>query len=133
MYRFRDEYENIWNAFRTFTGLPGRIDFPLTPSQRAWPRVDLFLGGDHALVRAAVPGLAPEDVSVEVEGDLVTLTCARPAEGEREERLRGTRKLRLPFRADADRAKATLRRGVFELRLEQLQSDKPAQITVKAD
>ena len=134
MYWFHDDFENIWRAIETLSGGQRRIDLLHATKHRAWPRVDLFVRDDRAVVRAAVPGLSSGDVSVAVEGNLVTLTCARASEdGESEERVRRTRKLRLPFRVDPERAEASLRRGVFELRLERLQSDKPVQITVKAE
>jgi len=134
MYWFHHDFENFWRALDNLSGGGRRIDLLHPTQNRAWPRVDLFVKDDRAVVRATVPGLSSEDVSVEVAGNLVTLTCARAAEGGAgEERTRDTRKLRLPFRADPERAEASLRRGVFELRLERLQSDKPLQITVTTD
>src|SRR3954447_13383424 len=50
---------------------------------RRWvPAMDLVEAEDHFVLRADLPGLGPDDVNVEVEDNVLTLSGARRAEQE---------------------------------------------------
>lgn len=106
----------------------------------AWPRSSLRDLGDALLIRAEVPGLSEQDLQVSVTGDSVTLTGERKDDSpkgysvHRKERAAFTfrRSFFLPVRVDTERAEATIKYGVLELRLPKVAEAQPKQITIKA-
>ena len=93
----------------------------------AWaPQIETFRRGDKLVVRADLPGLKREDVNVEVDNDVLTITGERRDEHEedrdgyyRTERSYGSfyRALRLPEGVNADQLDAQFRDGVLEVTL----------------
>jgi HSP20 family protein len=96
-------------------------------SMTAWvPKIDVFQQGNELVVRADLPGLDPEDVTVDISDDAVTIAGERRQEREEEhggvyriERSYGAfhRVVPLPDGAITDRANATFRDGVLEIRM----------------
>jgi HSP20 family protein len=93
--------------------------------QTLWaPPIELFQRGDTLVVRADLPGVKKEDLSIEVQNDLLTLSGERREEHEEEregfyrsERSYGrfSRTIPLPEGVDADQVNATFADGVLEL------------------
>lgn len=92
----------------------------------AEPDVEMLRTRDGIAVRVSLPGIRPEDVAVEVRGDWLTLRAQVREERTADrfgwtvrERRAGLweRRLRLPFRVDARRARAELTGGVLTVRL----------------
>lgn len=90
------------------------------------PALEIAEDADAYLVRAELPGLAPEDVTVAFEGDALTLRGEKKPEpaGEkvrthRSERAYGAfaRTIRFPAPVDAEQVTATHRHGVLAVRL----------------
>ena len=88
------------------------------------PPVETFQRGDQLVVRADLPGLAKDDVNVEVTDDAVIISGERRHEFEEEkdgvyrsERSYGSfcRAIPLPEGAIADNAKADFKDGVLEI------------------
>jgi HSP20 family protein len=86
-----------------------------------------------------VPGLSAEDIKVDVEKNVLTLSGERKIEKEetkdkyrRVERQYGsfTRSFTLPETVDTDHISADLKDGVLELRLPKTQAPKPKSISV---
>lgn len=102
------------------------------PALNAWEeREDIY-------VEAEVPGLAIENLDIQVKGDEVTIAGERkPSVGEvtfhRRERGTGSfrRVVRLPVEVNADKVEANLRDGVLTLRLPKAEAAKPRKIEVK--
>jgi HSP20 family protein len=103
--------------------------------------VNLQVRDEEYLLTAAVPGLKAEDLSVEINGDTVTLRgeTFAPAPDEKAEWLlqerrygKFTRTLTLPSELDSARAEASIENGVLSLRLPKAESAKPKVIKVKA-
>src|SRR3954462_6215358 len=94
---------------------------------RRWmPAMDLVETGDHFVLRADLPGLSEEDVNIEVEDRVLTISGERKAEHEvnkdgyhRVERAFGafSRSLTLPEGIDAEAVQASFDRGVLEVRI----------------
>ncbi len=128
-----DEFP-AWNPWRELFR-----DFP--PEARARPAVNVHQDDDGVTVTADVPGVAPEDLSIETEGEVLTLAAKR-AEPEgiedkqyhRREREAGefTRRLRLPAGLDAAKIEAKLADGVLTVRLPKAESARPRKIEIKA-
>lgn len=106
-----------------------------------FPPVNLHENEDGFVLTAELPGVAPEDIDVQIEGSTITLSGQRKvdyAAGEgvavhRRERQSGTfrRAFELPTEIDFDKARATHRHGVLELTLPKSEATKPRQISIE--
>ena len=101
--------------------------------------MDVVERDDAFEVRAAVPGVKPEDVEVVVQGERLTVRaeCRREDEqrGEtwlmREQRVGSMqRTITLPSAVSSDRAEAKIENGVLTLRLPKAQEARPHRISV---
>jgi HSP20 family protein len=73
------------------------------------PAVDVFEEADHVLVVAEIPGVSAEDVRVEVDGDVLTITAERGDKKYRKEIL-------LPGTFPRDKMQVSCTNGVVEIR-----------------
>ena len=110
-------------------------------SRRWVPPMDLWESGDHYVLKADLPGVAEDDVSIEVQDGTLTIAGQRGAEerGEiegwyRYERSFGsfTRSLSLPDGIDPDGIAAEFDRGVLEVRIPKPAERKPRKVEIKA-
>jgi HSP20 family protein len=110
-------------------------------AQRWAPAMDLTEAEDHYLLKADLPGLSEDDVSIEVENGVLTISGERKAEHEEDEkgwhrieRSYGSfsRTLTLPEGVDADAVTAEFDRGVLHVRIPKPEEVKPRRIEVKA-
>jgi HSP20 family protein len=90
------------------------------------PRVDVFEEGDNFVVKAEIPGMKKEDIEVSLTEDMVTISGEKKQEEKVEkkdyyrlERSYGsfTRSFRLPKEVQTDKAKATFKDGVLEVKV----------------
>ena len=107
--------------------------------QRWVPAMDLVEADDHFVLKADLPGLAEDDVAIEVQDNVLTISGSREAEHEskeqgwyRLERSYGSfsRSLTLPDGVDADKVEANFDRGVLEVRIPKPEERKPRRITI---
>jgi len=103
--------------------------------------VDIREEDDAFFVDAEVPGLAAEDVHIDVEKNVLTIRGERKVEKEeiedtyrRVERQYGsfTRSFTLPETVDADSISADLNNGALALRLPKKEAPTPRSISVNA-
>src|SRR5512133_1309521 len=109
---------------------------------RRWvPPVDLVEAEDHFVLKADLPGLSEEDVSVEVQDGTLTISGERSAEHEstergwyRIERSFGSfnRSLPLPDGVDPDGISAKFDRGVLEVQIPKPEERKPRRVEISA-
>ena len=116
-----------WEPVRELRLLNSLFDtptFPQSASRRWIPAIDLLETEGEFVLRADLPGLAEQDVNIELEDNVLTLSGERKSEHEerkqgyyRAERSSGSfrRTLTLPEGVDADAVKATFDRGVLEI------------------
>lgn len=107
---------------------------------RRWmPAMDLVETDDHFVLRADLPGLSEEDVTIEVEDRVLTVSGERKAEHEsskegyhRIERAFGSfsRSLTLPEGTDAEAVAASFDRGVLEVRIPKPEQRKPRKVSI---
>jgi HSP20 family protein len=107
---------------------------------RRWmPPMDLVETNDHFVLRADLPGMSEEDVNIEVEDRVLTVSGERKAEHEttkegyhRVERAFGafSRSLTLPEGVDAEAVEASFDRGVLEIRIPKPEQRKPRKISI---
>jgi len=121
--RFADEVDRMFDDVgRRWTGLPawrGRT------SSYAWaPEIDIFQKNNELTIRADLPGLKRDEVTVDITDDAVTIQGERRHESEEEregfyrsERSYGSfyRVVPLPEGAITEQAKAHFRDGVLEI------------------
>jgi HSP20 family protein len=107
--------------------------------QRWVPAMDLVEADDHFVVKADLPGLGEDDVAIEVQDNVLTISGAREAEHERKEkgwyrleRSYGSfnRSLTLPDGVDAERVEAKFDRGVLEVTIPKPEERKPRRISI---
>jgi HSP20 family protein len=127
--RITDEMDRVFD--RALGGGLSRAgsfpDFSAPAFSAMWaPRIEAFQNGDEFIVRAELPGLKKEDVRVNVTDDAIVIEGERRDESEdrREgyyhtERSYGSfyRAIPLPEGAIGDKADATFKDGVLEVKL----------------
>ena len=130
MRRMEDRIDRLWRGFAV-AGRPAGWSIPL----------DVFEADDAVKVRASVPGVKPEAISVAVEDGVLTIKGAAEAESERKEadyllreRRAGAfhRAVRLPDYVDAEKAESTYANGVLEVVFPKAEAKRPRTIDVKA-
>jgi HSP20 family protein len=108
---------------------------------RRWiPAMDLVETEEHYVLTADLPGLSQEDISLEFDGDVLTLSGERKSEHTerkegfyRIERATGafSRSLTLPEGVDADAVSATFDKGVLEVRIPKPEQRKPKKVSIQ--
>lgn len=103
--------------------------------------VDMYQTNDAVVVKAAIPGVKPEDIDINVTGDVLTIKGETKTEEEvkeenyfRRERRYGafSRSLSIPVPVVAEKATAEFENGVLTLTLPKAEEVKPKAIKVKA-
>ena len=126
------EIDRLHNMFSNFYG---------EGLSRSWvPPVDIYETADHeVVVKAELPEMKREDISVTFENNVLTLKGERKMAEEvaddrfqRLERFYGTfsRSFTLPSTVDAGHISAIYKDGVLTVRLPQSEEAKPRQISV---
>ena len=145
-------FERKWNPFKEMEELQSRLNtyFGNTPLTRnsdeeavapaRWaPLVDIVEDEKEYLIKAELPEINKEDISVKVDKGVLSITGERKFEKEekdkkyhRVERSYGhfTRTFTIPEDADADNVKAEFKNGVLEVHLQKAEKAKPKQIEV---
>jgi HSP20 family protein len=110
----------------------------------AWlPAVDIVRDDDNLVIKADIPGITPDDVTIEVEGDMLRVSGSHEEESEdkrddylRRERRYGAfyRSFQLPPGVDPNAIAAKTRDGVLEVTvpLPSTAKKEPIQITPTA-
>jgi HSP20 family protein len=121
MRRMQEDFDRIFSSFGGGRAVPSG----LAGLEADWaPAIEVFQRGNDLVVRAEVPGLSREDLSVEIGDDELTVSGERKQEREdehegiyRSERSYGRfcRVIPLPEGALADNAKADFRDGILEI------------------
>ena len=104
--------------------------------------VDVAQEGDDIVVRASVPGLKPEDITVTLEDGLLTIEGETASESKvnesdyllRERRVgRFRRSLRLPDTVDAGKAQPSYENGVLTIAVPKQEARKARRLEIKTD
>jgi HSP20 family protein len=135
---FHDPFEELQRELESMLGAAfGSVGH----STGLYPPVNVFDAGDVYVVKAEVPGVAPEKLEIDVEEETLTLRGERafsdPAKNaafHRRERGSGKfrRVVRLPSRVAADEARAEYRDGVLNVRIPKAKEARPRRIEIKA-
>lgn len=118
-----------WDPFAELADLRTRFDRMFDDwtdgHEHTWtPAIDVMRDDSNMVVRADIPGITPEEVKIEIEGDVLTVSGAHEERTERKdqqyvrrERRYGafSRSMTLPAGVDAKKIKATTHDGVVEV------------------
>jgi len=131
----QNEVNRLFDTFFDTPAVSGRGMGP-----RRWtPAMDLTELDDTFILRADLPGVSEEDVSVELDDRVLTVSGERKSttESERDgvhriERAYGrfSRSLTLPEGVDPDTIEASFDRGVLEVRVPKPSERKPRRIAI---
>jgi HSP20 family protein len=126
--------------FNTFFDSPSPGNGGGQAVARRWiPAMDVVETGDHFVLRADLPGLSENDVKIELEENVLTISGERKVEHEqkgegyyRVERAFGafSRSLTLPEGVDADAIQASFGNGVLEVRIPKPEQQKPRKVQI---
>jgi HSP20 family protein len=130
--------------FNTFHNSPSRGNGGQAVARRWIPAMDVVETDDQFVLRADLPGMSEQDVNIEVEDNVLTISGERKAEHEKKgegyyrvERSWGafSRSLTLPEGVDAEGIQASFDSGVLEVRIPKPEQQKPrkVQITLGGD
>jgi HSP20 family protein len=144
-----------WDPVREIDSLQGEVnrlfstffDAPTTrgngangTTMRRWiPAMDLVETSEHFVLKADLPGMTENDVTIELENNVLTISGERKTEQEdkhegyyRLERSAGafSRSLTLPEGIDADAIAATFDDGVLEVRVPKPVQPQPRKVQI---
>jgi HSP20 family protein len=135
-----------WRPFSDFAELRHRLDQAFRDlsegAQHGWsPSVDLIRRDDALVLRADIPGIKPDDVKIEVEDNVLTVSGEHREETEekkerymRRERRYGSfsRSMVLPKGVTADDIEATTEDGVLEVTIPVPKAAEKQEVEVKS-
>lgn len=143
----RDDFGRLVDRLFAEMGGLGRGRVPegggeeTSPAGRVFsPVVDVIDRDDRFIIRAELPGIDPENVSVDVVGDAIQIRGERSTEVEREEgdyyyceRGCGSflRTVPLPQRIDPEKVEADFRNGVLEIQVPKSETARRRKIQVR--
>ena len=133
-----------WDPFREMTTLQNHVnrlaDSLWSGRQESWvPAVDVFDSKDAVVLKAELPGMKVDDIRIEVDDNVLTISGERKSEHEeskqgyyRVERSSGSfsRALTLPEGVDPEAVKANFDRGVLEVRIPKPEQRKPVKVAI---
>ena len=135
---------NLWNvlddAMRTDPWFRPVLMGPETGSARSWPLVDVVEADAAYLINAELPGVKLEDVKIEIENNVLTLSAQKHPESNSErhqvhrvERNYGTlsRSFVLPQGVQSDNVQATMKDGVLTIHVPKSEQARPRRIPIQ--
>lgn len=123
-----------------WTGLEGEIDRLFEsalsgfygPSVEGRFPVDLYEDKDNTYVRAELPGVNRDDISVEMVNGYLNINATHKAKGEEgEEAFTFSRSVSIPEDVHSDKVSASYENGVLTVTLPKKEEVKPRKITVE--
>ena len=105
------------------------------------PAIDMYQTDDEIVVKAALPGIKPEDVQINITGEVLHIKGEIKYEDEQQERAWHMREQRfgafersvaLPTDVVADKARAEFENGVLVITLPKAEEVKPKTINIQA-
>jgi HSP20 family protein len=131
---------NPWRELSQIQREVNRLFDDQARCRSSYPLLNIWSNEDGAVLSAQVPGIDPENLNIEVKGNIVRFEGERPDAVEADEKTqihrceRGcgsfSRTLRLPFDVETDAVKANYRNGILRVTLPRLEASKPKRIEV---
>jgi HSP20 family protein len=144
MTRWEREMERMFDDFfgRRFRPLGVERWWPARDSGVGMPALDLYEEKDEVVAKVELPGLEKEDIEIHVSDNLLTIKGEKKKEEETKrenyyklERSYGSfsRTIDLPPGVQGDKARASFKNGVLEIRLPKSEEAKKREIKVKVE
>jgi len=138
-----------WRPFREAMNLHDAVDrlfddnyvSPLR-SLGGMPKINIKDKGDKVLIEAELPGVAEEDINVEILDDIMTISGEKKEEKEESGKDKGyyykeshsgafSRSFTLPADVVADQAEADMKNGVLKVTVPKIEPKKAKKISIK--
>lgn len=130
-----------WRPLADLSELRDRLDQVFAGSEEGWnPRIDVVKSEGEIVLRADLPGVTPDEINVEVEDGVLTVSGEHQEETEekeerylRRERRYGSfsRSMTLPEGVKAEEIEGNTVDGVLELRIPLPKAEQRPKQTVK--
>ncbi|HEU4979725.1 MAG TPA: Hsp20/alpha crystallin family protein [Solirubrobacterales bacterium] len=130
-----------WRPLADLSELRDRLDQVFAGSEEGWnPRIDVVKSEGEIVLRADLPGVTPDEINVEVEDGVLTVSGEHQEETEekeerylRRERRYGSfsRSMTLPEGVKAEEIEGNTVDGVLELRIPLPKAEQKPKQTVK--
>jgi HSP20 family protein len=142
---FEEMEKRFEEFFRRPFSLLGPSWFPsvrLHELEEITPTVDIFEEGNDVVVKAELPGMKKEDIDVNITDDVITISGEKKKEEKvekknyyRVERSYGsfTRSFRMPSEVESDKAKASFKDGVLEVKIPKTEEAKKKEKKVQIE
>jgi len=147
--RVLSPFEEIERRFEDFFKRPFSLMEPMwwprlriPDIEEITPTVDIYEDADDIVIKADLPGMKKENIDVNISGNTVTISGEKKKEEKVEkknyystERSYGsfTRTFRIPTEVQADKAKASFKDGVLELRVPKTEEAKKKEKKVEIE
>jgi HSP20 family protein len=137
LHTMQSEMNRLFNTFFDSPNAGG--NGAQSPLRRWIPAMDVVETEDHFVLRADLPGLSEDDVNIELDDNVLTISGQRKSEHEqrnegyyRVERAFGSfsRSLTLPEGVDAEGIEASFDNGVLEVRIPKPEQQKPRKVQI---
>jgi HSP20 family protein len=135
----RSEIDRLFDSF--VRGPLGSVEWPFGGEGKWAPAVDVAEDEDALTIRAEVPGVEPDDLSVTLLGNQLVVSGEKKESTERKEKgfaqsesRYGSfrRTVSLPEEVDAEKVEAHCANGVLTIKLKKIKPTPPKRIEVKA-
>jgi HSP20 family protein len=120
---FSDMFDDFWSHKNFALSVPSLSNW----AKGIWqPAVDIHENKKDLVISASLAGLKKEDIKVDIDEDVITISGEKKEEKEQEdknyyrrEQSYGSfqRSIKLPDYVDADKAKAAYKNGVLEIKI----------------
>lgn len=117
----------------------------ITPNKAggAMPKIDIKDGKDKVVVHAELPGIAEEDINIEILDNVMTISGEKKAEKEELDEAKGyyhkeshtgsfSRSFTLPSEVKGEKASAEMKNGVLTISLPKIEPKKAAKVKISA-
>jgi len=130
----RDDFDRFIDRFFS-------KDFEIWEGQREF-NVDIYEDADNVVIKAEIPGVNKEDISVSLTDDTVTISGKKTEEKKiekenyyRKEIRTGSfsRSFTLPCAVDKEKVKATYKNGVLEIVLPKSEKEKAKEVKIEVE
>ena len=114
----------------------------LNPREDFCPALDVASEKDAYILSAELPGVKPEDVELQFEKGILTLSGEKKSDHKAEDkdycRIESShgkfvRKIRLPEDADSENISAQFENGILKIRVKKAESAKPKSISIETN
>jgi HSP20 family protein len=142
--RWEHEMERMFDDFLGRVGRPiwGERWWPAQPIGLSTPPLDLYEEKDEIVVKTELPGMAKEDIQVNITDHLLSIKGEKKREEETKEknyycceRSYGaiSRTVELPTEVRGEKARASFKNGVLELHFPKTEEAKKKEVKVKVE